>query len=95
MFINALITIFKLLKHKHSRLCTSIFVQAYKSIPYIDSKFLLMIPFFLLNYNAGEPARTVGWRDPGFIHTSFLKELWPNTMYVYFIIKSPLVFPIK
>ncbi|KEH21457.1 DUF676 family protein [Medicago truncatula] len=26
----------------------------------------------------GQPARTVGWRDPGFIHTSFLKELWPN-----------------
>nr|KAJ0212381.1 hypothetical protein LSAT_V11C400188860 [Lactuca sativa] len=31
----------------------------------------------------GEPARTVGWRDPGFIHTSFLKDLWPNTMYTY------------
>ncbi|GMP93751.1 hypothetical protein CsSME_00043457 [Camellia sinensis var. sinensis] len=28
------------------------------------------------------PARTVGWRDPGFIHTSFLKELWPNSVYV-------------
>jgi hypothetical protein len=26
----------------------------------------------------GPPARTVGWRDPGFIHTSFLKDLWPN-----------------
>ncbi|CAH1423188.1 unnamed protein product [Lactuca virosa] len=31
----------------------------------------------------GPPARTVGWRDPGFIHTSFLKDLWPNTMYEY------------
>nr|XP_043616361.1 nucleotide pyrophosphatase/phosphodiesterase-like [Erigeron canadensis] len=31
----------------------------------------------------GPPARTVGWRDPGFIHTSFLKELWPNMMYEY------------
>ncbi|KAJ8536864.1 hypothetical protein K7X08_035265 [Anisodus acutangulus] len=31
----------------------------------------------------GAPARTVGWRDPGFIHTSFLKELWPNTLYTY------------
>ncbi|CAI9280528.1 unnamed protein product [Lactuca saligna] len=31
----------------------------------------------------GPPARTVGWRDPGFIHTSFLKGLWPNTMYEY------------
>lgn len=31
----------------------------------------------------GAPARTVGWRDPGFIHTSFLKELWPNTVYYY------------
>ncbi|CAI9280529.1 unnamed protein product [Lactuca saligna] len=31
----------------------------------------------------GPPARTVGWRDPGFIHTSFLQDLWPNTMYEY------------
>ncbi|KAL5725838.1 polynucleotide adenylyltransferase [Ranunculus cassubicifolius] len=31
----------------------------------------------------GAPARTVGWRDPGFIHTSFLKELWPNSRYTY------------
>ncbi|KAF8021212.1 hypothetical protein BT93_G1598 [Corymbia citriodora subsp. variegata] len=31
----------------------------------------------------GAPARTVGWRDPGFIHTSFLKELWPNSVYDY------------
>lgn len=31
----------------------------------------------------GAPARTVGWRDPGNIHTAFLKELWPNRMYIY------------
>ncbi|KAI9124861.1 hypothetical protein K1719_004188 [Acacia pycnantha] len=31
----------------------------------------------------GAPARTVGWRDPGFIHTSFLRELWPNKIYEY------------
>ncbi|CAB4280510.1 unnamed protein product [Prunus armeniaca] len=31
----------------------------------------------------GSPARTVGWRDPGFIHTSFLKNLWPNVVYIY------------
>ncbi|KAK7346593.1 hypothetical protein VNO80_21116 [Phaseolus coccineus] len=31
----------------------------------------------------GSPARTVGWRDPGFIHTSFLKNLWPNLVYTY------------
>ncbi|KAJ4960090.1 hypothetical protein NE237_020000 [Protea cynaroides] len=31
----------------------------------------------------GPPATTVGWRDPGFIHTSFMKELWPNAMYTY------------
>ncbi|KAF4361617.1 hypothetical protein F8388_007633 [Cannabis sativa] len=31
----------------------------------------------------GSPARTVGWRDPGFIHTSFLKDLWPNKVYTY------------
>ncbi|KAM7251251.1 hypothetical protein ACFE04_023134 [Oxalis oulophora] len=29
------------------------------------------------------PAKTVGWRDPGYIHTSFLKELWPNLKYTY------------
>ncbi|XP_061985559.1 probable inactive purple acid phosphatase 1 isoform X2 [Populus nigra] len=35
------------------------------------------------NSLCGAPARTVGWRDPGFIHTSFLKELWPNAVYTY------------
>ncbi|KAL5759365.1 hypothetical protein ACOSP7_017889 [Xanthoceras sorbifolium] len=29
------------------------------------------------------PARTVGWRDPGYIHTSLLKELWPDKVYTY------------
>lgn len=38
---------------------------------------------FSRNSMCGSPARTVGWRDPGFIHTSFLKELWPNLMYTY------------
>ncbi|XP_049934830.1 probable inactive purple acid phosphatase 27 isoform X3 [Nymphaea colorata] len=33
---------------------------------------------FTRNSMCGSPARTVGWRDPGFIHTSFLKDLWPN-----------------
>ena len=33
--------------------------------------------------SAGSPARTVGWRDQGFIHTSFLKNLWPNSVYVF------------
>lgn len=31
----------------------------------------------------GVPARTVGWRDPGFFHTAYLKELWPSTRYYY------------
>ncbi|KAG2268197.1 hypothetical protein Bca52824_062752 [Brassica carinata] len=31
----------------------------------------------------GPPARTIGWRDPGYIHTSFLKELWPSSKYTY------------
>ncbi|CAN6585564.1 unnamed protein product [Malus baccata var. baccata] len=31
----------------------------------------------------GAPAKTVGWRDPGFIHTSFLKDLWPNIEQLY------------
>ncbi|CAK9148703.1 unnamed protein product [Ilex paraguariensis] len=38
---------------------------------------------FHQNSMCGSPARTVGWRDPGFIHTSFLKDLWPNFMYTY------------
>ena len=39
--------------------------------------------FYLCHVNkTGAPARTVGWRDPGFIHTGFLKELWPNSGYV-------------
>ncbi|XP_062168602.1 probable inactive purple acid phosphatase 27 [Alnus glutinosa] len=35
------------------------------------------------NSMCGSPARTVGWRDQGFIHTSFLKNLWPNSLYTY------------
>ncbi|KAB1217431.1 putative inactive purple acid phosphatase 27 [Morella rubra] len=38
---------------------------------------------FTRNTMCGPPARTVGWRDPGFIHTSFLKDLWPNFVYTY------------
>lgn len=38
---------------------------------------------FNQNDMCGSPARTVGWRDPGFIHTSFLKNLWPNVEYTY------------
>ncbi|KAH9315222.1 hypothetical protein KI387_023849, partial [Taxus chinensis] len=38
---------------------------------------------FSRNSMCGPPARTVGWRDPGFIHTSFLKDLWPTTKYFY------------
>ncbi|KAF5476554.1 hypothetical protein F2P56_003298 [Juglans regia] len=38
---------------------------------------------FSRNSMCAPPAKTVGWRDPGFIHTSFLKELWPNSLYTY------------
>ncbi|XP_031271840.1 probable inactive purple acid phosphatase 27 [Pistacia vera] len=38
---------------------------------------------FHRNSMCAPPARTVGWRDPGFIHTSFLKDLWPNSLYSY------------
>ncbi|PNX77852.1 putative inactive purple acid phosphatase 27-like protein [Trifolium pratense] len=38
---------------------------------------------FSRNSMCGSPARTVGWRDPDFIHTSFLKNLWPNLVYTY------------
>ncbi|CAO2826982.1 unnamed protein product [Amaranthus hypochondriacus] len=35
------------------------------------------------NTVCGAPARTVGWFDPGFVHTSFLRDLWPNKVYMY------------
>ncbi|XP_057251117.1 probable inactive purple acid phosphatase 27 isoform X2 [Beta vulgaris subsp. vulgaris] len=35
------------------------------------------------NTLCGAPARTVGWRHPGFTHTSFLKDLWPDKQYMY------------
>ncbi|KAE8707333.1 putative inactive purple acid phosphatase 1 [Hibiscus syriacus] len=38
---------------------------------------------FERNSMCGAPARTVGWRDPGYINTSFLKDLLPNRMYTY------------
>ncbi|XP_039048950.1 probable inactive purple acid phosphatase 27 [Hibiscus syriacus] len=38
---------------------------------------------FKRNSMCGSPASTVGWRDPGFTHTSFLKDLWPNFVYTY------------
>ncbi|KAJ8774603.1 hypothetical protein K2173_017049 [Erythroxylum novogranatense] len=38
---------------------------------------------FVRSSVCGAPARTVGWRDPGYVHTSFLKDLWPNRVYVY------------
>ncbi|KAK8690832.1 hypothetical protein V6N13_074358 [Hibiscus sabdariffa] len=38
---------------------------------------------FHQNDMCAPPARTVGWRDPGFIHTGFLKDLWPNSVYTY------------
>lgn len=52
----------------------------------------MFLSYFLLVDNSpyqhiytGAPARTVGWRDPGFIHTSFLKALWPNSVYDVFL----------
>ncbi|KAG2625095.1 hypothetical protein PVAP13_3KG165600 [Panicum virgatum] len=31
----------------------------------------------------GAPAHTVGWRHPGYIHTSSLKDIWPDSLYTY------------
>ncbi|KAK3133777.1 hypothetical protein QOZ80_6AG0540880 [Eleusine coracana subsp. coracana] len=31
----------------------------------------------------GKPANAEGYRDPGFIHTALLKDLWPNREYLY------------
>ncbi|CAM6117218.1 unnamed protein product [Calypogeia fissa] len=38
---------------------------------------------FTRNDMCGAPASTIGWRDPGFIHTASVKGLWPNTKYIY------------
>ncbi|KAL5224861.1 hypothetical protein ABZP36_011500 [Zizania latifolia] len=35
------------------------------------------------NSMCGAPALTVGWRHPGYIHTSHMKELWPDSVYTY------------
>ncbi|CAK9313140.1 unnamed protein product [Citrullus colocynthis] len=52
-----------------------------------NGKDLLQSPAGTLTFDrnsmCGAPARTEGWRDPGFIHSSFLKELWPNQEYTY------------
>jgi hypothetical protein len=37
--------------------------------------------FFLLYWRTGPPASTIGFRDPGFTHTGFLKNLGPDTKY--------------
>lgn len=31
----------------------------------------------------GAPAHSVGWRDPGYFHTGFLMDIWPNIQYFY------------
>ncbi|KAM0866648.1 hypothetical protein ACQ4PT_042481 [Festuca glaucescens] len=38
---------------------------------------------FTQGHLCGNPARGQGYRDPGFIHTAFLKDLWPNREYSY------------
>uniref|UniRef100_A0A0E0B508 Purple acid phosphatase n=1 Tax=Oryza glumipatula TaxID=40148 RepID=A0A0E0B508_9ORYZ len=38
---------------------------------------------FTRNHLCGKPANAEGYRDPGFIHTAFLKNLWPNREYSY------------
>ncbi|KAE8787344.1 putative inactive purple acid phosphatase 27 [Hordeum vulgare] len=38
---------------------------------------------FLNRMPVGDPASGQGYRDPGFIHTAFLKDLWPNREYSY------------
>lgn len=53
----------------------------------LEGKFPVQSPAGTLTFGrssmCGSPASTVGWRDPGFIHTSFLKNLWPNSVYSY------------
>ncbi|XBI82468.1 hypothetical protein VPH35_091150 [Triticum aestivum] len=38
---------------------------------------------FTRGHLCGNPARGQGYRDPGFVHTAFLKDLWPNREYSY------------
>ncbi|KAL5201042.1 hypothetical protein ABZP36_035396 [Zizania latifolia] len=38
---------------------------------------------FTKSHLCGKPANAEGYRDPGFIHTAFLKDLWPNREYSY------------
>ncbi|KAL8143944.1 hypothetical protein V2J09_016976 [Rumex salicifolius] len=62
--------------------------EAYPFVEWgIDSSSLKQSPAGTLTFTrdtvCGAPARTVGWRDPGYIHTSFLKDLWPNRLYMY------------
>uniref|UniRef100_A0A0E0M336 Purple acid phosphatase n=1 Tax=Oryza punctata TaxID=4537 RepID=A0A0E0M336_ORYPU len=38
---------------------------------------------FTRSHLCGKPANAEGYRDPGFIHTAFLKNLWPNREYSY------------
>lgn len=51
--------------------------------------------FWMLWSNPGAPARTVGWHDPGFIHTSSLKDLWPNTEYEISVFVFSLCFTLS
>ena len=44
--------------------------------------------------HAGAPARTVGWRHPGYIHTSSLKDIWPDSLYVFCVPYICLYIPI-
>ncbi|XP_024542153.1 nucleotide pyrophosphatase/phosphodiesterase isoform X2 [Selaginella moellendorffii] len=52
-----------------------------------DEKYAFRAPASTLTFTqkdmCGAPANTVGWRDPGYIHTSYLKNLWPSTTYFY------------
>ncbi|KAG0605547.1 hypothetical protein M758_9G067500 [Ceratodon purpureus] len=52
-----------------------------------SNKFQFTAPATTLTFTrkdmCGPPAKTVGWREPGFFHTGSMTGLWPSTKYYY------------
>ncbi|KAJ7521995.1 hypothetical protein O6H91_19G078000 [Diphasiastrum complanatum] len=65
---------------------------SYEATPVVEWGFInemnkIVSPAITRSYSrsdmCGPPASTIGWRDPGYIHIAYLKELWPDTEYFY------------
>jgi hypothetical protein len=64
----------KLVPSNFSNMLPNIHVNIYDSLMFFNH----ILSHCNIFTCAGEPASTVGWRDPGFIHTAFLKNLSPD-----------------